>query len=99
MVKINNFRGDLSNISAKAATLAVGDPDDILAQPKRTDRQNLEEFVYDFFLFNFGVREVAEVHLAAFCAAVVRLKDSNKKIKLFGRLLGIFDAFSHVRRC
>ncbi|NJR42648.1 MAG: hypothetical protein HC767_08240 [Akkermansiaceae bacterium] len=56
----------------------------------------MEHFVYDFFLGRIGNRMLTEAHLAALYSSIVRLRTESRKIDMFGRLLGIFDAIPQV---
>lgn len=75
----------------------VGDLDEALIRPNPCSRKTLEHFVYDFFLARIGNRMLAEVHLAALYSSIVRLRTESRKIYMFGRLLGIFDAIPQVQ--
>lgn len=55
-------------------------------------RQTMFEFVYDFFLFRFGLRHVSETLLWCLYNAVRAHADDNFKIRRFGRMCGILDA-------
>lgn len=56
-------------------------------------RLTLQEITYDFFLQKYGVRQIAEVHMASLVATINRYKQNNKRVKMFGQLLGKFDPF------
>lgn len=73
-----------------------GDLDETLLRPNPCRRQPLEHFVYDFFLARIGSRMLAEVHLAALYSSIQRMQHDSKKIAMFGRLLGMFDAVPQV---
>ncbi|KAK3238018.1 hypothetical protein CYMTET_51941, partial [Cymbomonas tetramitiformis] len=54
-------------------------------------RQTLEEFVYDFFLFKFGLRQFAEAHLKDLIHSIGNYQTESPRISLFGRLLGLYE--------
>lgn len=68
-----------------------------LSLPKPMQRQTLEAFVYDFFLFCFGVRLLAETHVAALYDAVKRTHPESRRVATFARLLGIVEPLPEVR--
>lgn len=79
------------------AVMYAGDPDMRLSLPKPMQRQTLEAFVYDFFLFRFGVRLLAETHVAAVYDAVKRTHSESRRVATFARLLGIVEPLPEVR--
>jgi len=52
-------------------------------------RQTLEDFVYDFFLFKFGLKHIAEEHLKGMVTAIETGSKESKRLLLFARLLGV----------
>lgn len=85
------------NPAERRVECSAGDLDEALIRPNPCSRQTLEHFVYDFFLARIGNRMLAEAHLTALFASVARLRAESRKIDMFGRLLGIFDAIPQVR--
>ena len=65
---------------------------DVADDTAGTRRQGMAEFVYDFFLFKFGLRSFAELHLAALLAAVEREAAASPRVRLFG-------CFCHSDKC
>ncbi|GMH37222.1 hypothetical protein BSKO_05095 [Bryopsis sp. KO-2023] len=57
------------------------------------NRLSLEEVTYDFFLAKFGVRHIAEIHIAALISAVEKYKENNRRVRMFSQLLGHTDPF------
>lgn len=75
----------------------AGDVDEQLLRPGPSRRQTLEHFVFDFFLARIGTRMATEAHLTALYSSILRLRGESRKIDMFGRLLGVFDAIPEVR--
>ena len=53
--------------------------------------KSLESFTYEYFLFHFGLRAVAEAKLKMFASLVQENRHSQPMFGLFGRLCGITD--------
>ncbi|GAQ83720.1 hypothetical protein KFL_001590080 [Klebsormidium nitens] len=51
-------------------------------------RQDMKEFVYDFFLFKFGLRAFAELHLLSVLKALEEYASSSQRMLLFGAFIG-----------
>jgi hypothetical protein len=100
----NTYAESVSKLSHVCSVLTycddfsiAGELDELLIRPNPCSRQTLEHFVYDFFLSRIGNRMLAEVHLAALYSSAVRLRSESRKIDMFGRLLGVFDAIPQVQ--
>jgi len=56
-----------------------------------SERQSLEEFTYDFFLFRFGLRAAAERHLRSLVDAVERDYATDPRVQVFARMIGVVN--------
>eukprot|EP00002_Diphylleia_rotans_P021127 TRINITY_DN4112_c0_g1_i5.p1 TRINITY_DN4112_c0_g1~~TRINITY_DN4112_c0_g1_i5.p1 ORF type:complete len:1124 (-),score=255.28 TRINITY_DN4112_c0_g1_i5:1500-4871(-) len=54
-------------------------------------RQSFPEFVYDYFLHKYGLKQLAERHLASVYSTAKKLKANSVTIRLFSRFIGIDD--------
>ncbi|KAK3263123.1 hypothetical protein CYMTET_28055 [Cymbomonas tetramitiformis] len=51
-------------------------------------RQNLSEFVYDYFMFKLSVPFFAELYMRSLVAALQQHKDADRRIDIFAKLIG-----------
>uniref|UniRef100_A0A7R9YWS5 Flagellar associated protein n=1 Tax=Chlamydomonas euryale TaxID=1486919 RepID=A0A7R9YWS5_9CHLO len=61
-------------------------------------RTPLPQVLYDFFITRFGMRDTAELHLAAFLRAVRNMRTQHPKVRMFARLLDLDDSIGGLPR-